>query len=136
MIALIQTWNLCFIIRFHSRIDWEGKGTIFHIRVSIKWWNICSFWLETLCQLQKKLWGKLLFPEEKCCFFWPKGVKTVFSRETKVCLRFSILHADLGIISNGRGGWFPTIQVCHFFLCNEFKEIANETEKWKAKKKW
>ena len=49
--------------------------------------NLCSFWLETLCQVQKKLRGDLLFPEEKWLFFSIEGRKTVFSKGNKCSSR-------------------------------------------------
>ena len=45
--------------------------------------NICSFWVETLCQEQKNSEANFCFPRKKWLFFRPKGEKTVFSEGNK-----------------------------------------------------
>merc|ERR1719273_435609 len=45
--------------------------------------NICSFWVETLCQGQKNSEANFCFPRKKWLFFRPKGEKTIFSEGNK-----------------------------------------------------
>ena len=45
--------------------------------------NVCSFWLETLCQGQKNSEANFCFPRKKWLFFRPKGEKTIFSEGNK-----------------------------------------------------
>ena len=55
--------------------------------------NICSFWLETLCQGQKNSEANFCFQRKNWLFFRPKGEKQFFLRETNVLLRVFLTQA-------------------------------------------
>ena len=69
------------------QINWTNLNyMIIILKVQVRvnsGWNMCSFWLETLCQ-RRKLWGKLLFPVKRLCFFFStEGRKSSFSKGNK-----------------------------------------------------
>ena len=75
--AAAYGWRPKFVRGKHSHL-WSNTG----------WGNICSFWLETLCQGQKNCEANFCFLRKNGCFFQSKGEKTVFARETNVLPEF------------------------------------------------
>ena len=87
-------FNSSFFLTGAMPVPTESQNpTITLLNITSGQKNICSSWLETVCQGQKNSEANFYFSRKNSCFFRPKGEKTVFPREINVLLRIFLTQA-------------------------------------------